>query len=64
MVVGAVPQFRRFIDFCHRYPNDQGRCREAKRMIAEEESHDAPSNKGWMASKTSLRAGAALLIRA
>ncbi len=39
MVVGAVPQFRRFIDFCHRYPNDQGVCREAKRMIAEEESH-------------------------
>lgn len=39
MVVGAVPQFRRFIDFCHRYPNDQGVCHEARRMTAEAQSH-------------------------
>jgi len=39
MVVGAIPQFRRFIDFCHRYPNDQGVCHDAKRRIAEAQSH-------------------------
>ncbi|GAB2565497.1 hypothetical protein ISP15_13830 [Dyella jejuensis] len=39
LIVGAVPQFRRFVDFCNRYPNDQGVCHDAKRMRAEARSH-------------------------
>ena len=39
MIVGAVPQFRRFIDFCNRYPNDKGVCGEAKKLTAEAQSH-------------------------
>ena len=39
MIVGAVPQFRRFIDFCNRYPNDKDVCGEAKKLTAEAQSH-------------------------
>jgi predicted dienelactone hydrolase len=39
MVVGAVPQFRRFIDFCHRYPNDKDVCGDPNKLKAEAQSH-------------------------
>ncbi len=38
LVVGAVPRFRRFIDYCQRYPGD-ALCADAARMTAEAASH-------------------------
>ena len=35
LVVGAVPTFQRFIDYCQRFPNDQGVCHDYKRMSNE-----------------------------
>ncbi|MGC1548802.1 MAG: hypothetical protein WA777_09740 [Rhodanobacter sp.] len=35
LLVGAVPHFARFIDYCHRYPNDEGTCSDASKIKAE-----------------------------
>ena len=38
LLVGAVPRFRRFVDYCKRYAED-ALCAEAPRVIAEAERH-------------------------
>jgi predicted dienelactone hydrolase len=39
MIVGAVPTFHRFIDYCKAYPDDQGVCSGAKQLTALAKSH-------------------------
>lgn len=35
LLVGAVPHFARFIDYCHRYPKDDAICHDADKVEAE-----------------------------
>jgi predicted dienelactone hydrolase len=48
-IVGAVPHFARFIDYCHRYPNDQAVCADAPKIEAEARSKGMSLDQ-WMAS--------------
>lgn len=48
LVVGAVPQFARFIDYCNRYPNDEGTCRDADKIKAEARS-EGKTLEQWVA---------------
>jgi len=38
LLVGAVPQFARFIDYCHRYPKDEAICHDAGKIEAQARS--------------------------
>ena len=38
LIVGAVPQFARFIDYCHRYPKDNIVCHDASKIEAQARS--------------------------
>jgi predicted dienelactone hydrolase len=38
LIVGAVPRFNLFIDYCHRFPNDQGTCADVPKIAAEARS--------------------------
>lgn len=38
LLVGAVPQFARFIDYCHRYPKDEAICHDASKIEAQARS--------------------------
>jgi predicted dienelactone hydrolase len=49
LIVGAVPQFARFIDYCHRYPKDEGICHDANKIQAEARSHGLTLEQ-WVAN--------------
>jgi predicted dienelactone hydrolase len=35
LIVGAVPRFARFIEYCHRFPKDASNCRDYGKIVAE-----------------------------
>lgn len=39
LAVGAVPRFQRFLDYCHRHPDDPNVCGDLKQLTAEATSH-------------------------
>ncbi|MBE1158872.1 alpha/beta hydrolase family protein [Dyella acidiphila] len=49
LVVGAVPQFARFIDYCHRYPKDEAICHDASKIEAQARSQGM-SMQQWAAN--------------
>lgn len=49
LVVGAVPKFSRFIDYCHRYPKDQPVCGNYPKIAAEARSQGMTPEQ-WVAS--------------
>ena len=48
LLVGAVPRFARFIDYCHRYPNDDAICHDANKITAEARSQGLTLDQ-WVA---------------
>jgi predicted dienelactone hydrolase len=49
LVVGAIPHFARFIDYCHRYPDDAATCHDANKIKAEAASRGMTLDQ-WVAS--------------
>lgn len=49
LLVGAVPQFARFIDYCHRYPKDEAICHDLPKITAEARSQGMTPGQ-WVAS--------------
>jgi predicted dienelactone hydrolase len=48
LIVGAVPQFARFIDYCDRYPKDEAICHDASKIEAEARSQGMTMEQ-WVA---------------
>jgi predicted dienelactone hydrolase len=48
LIVGAVPQFARFVDYCHRFPKDEGICHDADKITAQARSEGLTLD-GWVA---------------
>jgi len=54
LIVGAVPQFTRFLDYCRRYPKDPGTCTDASKIDAEARSKGMTMQQWVMNLQNSL----------